>query len=101
MKTFKDCKNLGSRLCDSFVKHLYEPIEGSSPIYYTGDDEAKAISVCNKCANYLEKEKLNNEHFQMNCPQRQITLHNRWVKSAPHIGCAERDMPPRRQQTSR
>jgi hypothetical protein len=57
MKTFKDCKNWGNRLCDSFVKHLYEPIESPNPIYYTAKDEEKARSICNNCPNYLKKEK--------------------------------------------
>jgi hypothetical protein len=65
MKTFQDCKNWGGRLCDIFVRHLYEPIEGSIPIYWLSSAAEEALSICAKCPNYEKKsiiEKGNPSH---------------------------------------
>jgi len=55
MKKFSECKNWRGKLCDPFVRHLYEPTEGYMTIY-TSHDEDKAISICQQCLNYEKKE---------------------------------------------
>ena len=54
MKVFTDCENWGNKLCDGFVKHLYEPTEGYKT-EYTSADEEKAKSICNECPHFSKK----------------------------------------------
>jgi hypothetical protein len=54
MQTYEDCRNWGYRLCDPFVKHLFEPTQGYMAIY-TSKDIEEAVQICQKCPNYEKK----------------------------------------------